>query len=129
MAYEINKTPQEWLEKLGPERYRILRESGTEYPHSGELNTQFENGTYLCGGCSTPLFGSEAKFESGCGWPSFDQAMPGKIEYVEDRTHGMLRTEIRCAKCGGHLGHVFDDGPTPTGTRYCVNSLSLDFEP
>lgn len=129
MRYEIEKTPQQWLAELGPERYQILREKGTEYPHSGVYNLHFQNGTYCCGACHTPLFSSETKFESGCGWPSFDRSLPGAIEYQEDRTHGMLRTEILCAKCGSHLGHVFDDGPTATGIRYCVNSLSLDFEP
>lgn len=128
MGYEIDKKPEEWKAQLGESRYHILREKGTEYPHSGQYNLHFEKGEYLCGGCQTPLFDSEAKFESGCGWPSFDKAVAGAIEYIEDRSHGMLRTEIVCAKCGGHLGHVFDDGPTATGTRYCVNSLSVDFK-
>jgi peptide-methionine (R)-S-oxide reductase len=128
MSYPNQKTEAEWLELLGPEKYRILRKSGTEYPHSGIYNLHFEQGTYVCGGCHEPLFESNQKFESGCGWPSFDASLEGKIEYVKDQSHGMIRTEILCASCGGHLGHVFDDGPTSTGIRYCVNSLSMDFK-
>lgn len=128
MEYEIVKTDAEWKTQLGEERYRILREKGTEYPHTGEYNLHFEEGTYVCGGCQEPLFKSDAKFKSECGWPSFDDAIDGKVEYKKDTTHGMQRTEILCAKCGGHLGHVFDDGPTKTGTRFCVNSLSVEFK-
>lgn len=128
VAYEVEKTESEWKTQLGEEKYRILREKGTEYPHTGEYNLHFEKGTYACGGCSEPLFTSDSKFESHCGWPSFDDALPGKVEYKKDTSHGMIRTEIVCAKCGGHLGHVFDDGPTKTGTRFCVNSLSIDFK-
>lgn len=127
MSYPINKTEQEWLAELGPERYKILRGKGTEFPHSGKYNLHFESGTYVCGACKTPLFESATKFNAHCGWPSFDASNPGKVAYVEDRSHGMIRTEILCASCGSHLGHVFDDGPTDTGTRYCVNSLSIDF--
>jgi len=128
MEYEIVKTDAEWKAQLGEERYRILREKGTEFAHTGEYNLHFEKGTYACGACQEPLFKSDAKFKSECGWPSFDEAIPGKVEYKKDNTYGMQRTEILCAKCGGHLGHVFDDGPTKTGTRFCVNSLSIDFK-
>lgn len=120
---------KEWQEKLTAEQFRILREAGTERPFTGEYNMHFKNGKYLCAGCNTPLFNSNTKFDSGCGWPSFDEAIEGSIEYKQDRTLGMLRTEIRCANCDGHLGHVFNDGPTITGQRYCVNSLSLQFNP
>ena len=113
---------------MGDERYTILRKKGTERPNSGKYNLNFEKGTYTCGACSEPLFESNSKFELGCGWPSFDESMHGKIEYLKDNTFGMQRTEIVCANCGSHLGHVFDDGPTETGQRYCVNSLSIDFK-
>lgn len=128
MKYDIEKTEAEWKALLGEERYHILREKGTEYAFSGKYNLHFEKGTYVCGGCGEALFDANSKFDSHCGWPSFDTSLPGKVEYQKDTTHGMLRTEILCAKCGGHLGHVFDDGPTQTGTRYCVNSLSIDFK-
>lgn len=127
MSYPVEKSEEEWKSKLGEEKYRILRQKGTEYPHTGEYNLHFENGTYCCAGCGEPLFESSSKFDGHCGWPSFDESIPGKVEYVKDTSHGMLRTEILCSKCGGHLGHVFNDGPTKTGVRYCVNSLSLDF--
>ena len=126
--YNIEKSEAEWKEQLGTERYNILRKKGTEFPNSGEYNLHFEKGTYTCGACGEPLFASNSKFESGCGWPSFDDALPGKVEYVKDNSFGMQRTEILCANCGSHLGHVFDDGPTKTGQRYCVNSLSVDFK-
>ncbi|MDX1463372.1 MAG: peptide-methionine (R)-S-oxide reductase MsrB [Marinirhabdus sp.] len=126
--YPIEKTEAEWLEELGPERYRILREKGTERPFSGAYNLTTEDGIYACGACKTPLFESSSKFDSGCGWPSFDESIDGAVEYVKDTTHGMIRTEILCANCGSHLGHVFNDGPTQTGQRYCVNSLSVDLE-
>ena len=123
------KTDEEWLAQLGPERYRILREKGTEYPRSGEYDQHFEAGQYLCAGCGTPLFSSDSKFDAHCGWPSFDQATNEEVVLESrDLSHGMIRTEILCRQCGGHLGHVFDDGPTATGLRYCVNSLSLTFE-
>ncbi|APU70323.1 MAG: peptide-methionine (R)-S-oxide reductase MsrB [Christiangramia sp.] len=126
--YNIEKSEEEWKKVLTPEEYRILREKGTEAPHTGRFNLHFEDGTYKCAACGEKLFESDSKFESGCGWPSFDEAIEGKIEYVQDRTFGMIRTEILCSNCGSHLGHVFDDGPTETGQRYCVNSASINFE-
>jgi len=128
MKYPIEKTEEEWKAQLGPDRYRILRQKGTEFANSGEYNLHFEKGTYCCGACGEPLFESSSKFNSHCGWPSFDESIPGKVEYIKDMSHGMLRTEILCTTCGSHLGHVFNDGPTETGTRYCVNSLSVDFK-
>lgn len=119
---------QEWLQKLSEEEYYILRKKGTERPFSGKYNDFYENGMYQCAGCGTVLFTSEQKFKSGCGWPSFDDAIPGTIDQTPDYTHGMIRTEITCKNCGGHLGHVFNDGPTETGVRYCVNSVSLNFD-
>lgn len=126
--YPIHKSEEEWKELLGPDRYHILRKKGTERPFTGKYNLTFEKGTYVCGACKTSLFKSDSKFESGCGWPSFDKSIEGSIEYVRDTSFGMIRTEILCATCGSHLGHVFDDGPTDTGQRYCVNSLSVDLE-
>ena len=117
-----------WKENLSEESYRILREKGTEPPFSGKYNLHFENGYYLCKACENPLFKSGQKFESGCGWPSFDDAIKGSVKNILDKSHGMIRTEIVCNNCGGHLGHVFNDGPTETGQRYCVNSLSVDFK-
>jgi peptide-methionine (R)-S-oxide reductase len=128
MNFKLEKTEQEWREQLGSERYRILRQKGTEMPHSGKYNLLFEKGTYCCGACGEPLFQSNSKFNAHCGWPSFDQAIEGKVLNVLDKSHGMIRTEIVCANCGGHLGHVFNDGPTETGERFCVNSLSVNFE-
>lgn len=123
----IEKTDAEWKKELSPEQYHILRENGTEAPHTGKYNLHFENGNYYCAGCNQKLFNSEAKFRSNCGWPSFDEAIAGSIAYKEDNSHGMHRTEIRCTKCNGHIGHVFNDGPTETGKRYCVNSISIQF--
>lgn len=119
---------QHWKDKLTPEQYHILREKGTERPFSGKYNDFYDSGVYRCAGCGTELFISEQKFHSGCGWPSFDQSIPETIEEHRDVSHGMIRTEITCKNCGGHLGHVFNDGPTSTGLRYCVNSLSIDFK-
>ncbi len=127
MIYPIQKTEEQWLAELGRERYNILRQKGTEYPHSGKYNLNYAKGTYCCGACATPLFESDSKFDAHCGWPSFDEAISGKVKYILDKTHGMTRTEIVCENCGGHLGHVFNDGPTKTGERFCVNSLSVDF--
>lgn len=130
MSYNVNKTEEEWAEQLGPEAYHIIRGKGTERPFSGEFNMHFEKGMYYCKACGSALFDAEAKFDSHCGWPSFDAELPGnKIQKVRDTSHGMIRTEILCNNCGGHLGHIFDDGPTTTGLRYCVNSLSLTFQP
>ncbi len=126
--YPIEKSESKWLEELGEEKYQILRKKGTERPFTGEYNLHKEKGTYQCAACKTQLFESAAKFDSGCGWPSFDESIEGKVKYIKDTTFGMIRTEILCANCGSHLGHVFNDGPTETGQRYCVNSLSLDFK-
>ena len=126
--YPIQKTEAQWREELGEARYKILREKGTERPYTGSYNLTFEDGTYVCMGCKNKLFESASKFDSGCGWPSFDQSIAGSVTYIKDITLGMQRTEIVCSNCGGHLGHVFNDGPTKTGQRYCVNSLSVDFE-
>lgn len=121
-------TDAEWRSKLSPEQYRILREAGTEPPGSGDLLNNKGEGDYRCAGCGAPLFRSDDKYDSGSGWPSFTQPMGGEaVEEHHDMSHGMVRTEVRCAKCGGHLGHVFPDGPGPEGLRYCINSASLDF--
>jgi peptide-methionine (R)-S-oxide reductase len=121
---------QEWKAKLTPEQYEVLREKGTERPFTGEYWNHFEKGTYVCAACNTPLFTSDAKFDSECGWPSFDQAIKGTVKYTTDNSFGMERTEVTCAKCGGHLGHVFDDGPVETtGKRFCTNSVSIKFIP
>ena len=125
--YSVEKSEQEWKEQLSEEQYRILRQKGTEAPHTGKYNLHFEDGKYKCAGCGNLLFESEAKFNSNCGWPSFDQSVEGSIEYIKDTSFGMIRTEILCSNCGGHVGHVFDDGPTETGQRYCVNSASIEF--
>ncbi len=126
--YPIQKSEAEWKTELTEEQYRVLRQKGTERPFTGEYNMNFEKGTYACMACHVPLFESTTKFDSGCGWPSFDEAIEGSIEYIRDTSHGMIRTEILCANCGSHLGHVFDDGPTASGQRYCVNSVSIDFD-
>lgn len=128
MTYKVNKTDEEWKQELTPEEFWVLREKGTERPNTGEYNLHFEDGMYKCAACGQQLFESDSKFESHCGWPSFDEAIEGSVEYVLDKSHGMIRTEIVCSNCGGHLGHVFNDGPTETGKRYCVNSISIDFE-
>jgi peptide-methionine (R)-S-oxide reductase len=127
---DMPKTEAEWRVKLDPEQYQILREAGTERPFSGKYNDTKTPGSYMCAGCGTELFSSDAKFESGSGWPSFYEALdPEKIKEVEDRAYGMVRTEVRCATCDGHLGHLFPDGPNPTGMRYCINSAALELEP
>ena len=124
-----NLSEQEWKEKLTPEEYHILREKGTERPFTGEYDKFYKDGTYKCAGCGIELFSSSSKYDSGCGWPAFYEALPEKIEESEDNSFGMKRIEITCENCGGHLGHVFNDGPQPSGLRYCVNSISLDFKP
>ncbi len=125
---KIQKTDAEWQRELTPEQYRVLRQKGTERPFTGEYDLTFEDGVYRCGACGNELFSSEAKFDSGCGWPAFSEPMPGAVEAHEDSSHGMKRVEIVCARCGSHLGHVFPDGPRPAGTRFCINSLSLKLE-
>ena len=125
---KVNKSEEEWKKTLTPKQYEVLREKGTEYPHTGEYNLHFEKGKYFCAGCGEKLFESTAKFESDCGWPSFDQAIKDSVIYEKDTSFGMIRTEVLCANCGGHLGHVFPDGPTETGERFCINSVSLDFK-
>lgn len=126
---DMPKDEKGWKEKLTPEQYRILRQKGTERPFSGALLHEKRDGTYVCAACGNPLFASGAKFESGTGWPSFDRALPGSVRLTEDNSLGMRRTEALCARCGSHLGHVFDDGPMQTtGQRYCMNSVCLGFE-
>ena len=123
------KTDDDWKRELTPEQYRILRKAGTEPPFSGKLLHNKEAGTYSCAACGNPLFKSETKFDSGCGWPSFYEPLtPDAVDLLVDDSLGMTRTEVRCKSCGSHLGHVFDDGPQPTGQRYCMNSVSLGFE-
>lgn len=122
------QSEKEWKKVLTPEQYRVLREKGTEPAFTGEYLHEKADGTYACAACGNPLFDSSAKFDSGTGWPSFDDALPDSVEYMEDTSHGMRRVEITCKRCGSHLGHVFDDGPTKTGKRYCINSVCLDLE-
>ena len=130
MEREIEKTDDEWREQLGLARYEVLRRAGTERPWSGEYVHNHTDGTYRCAGCGAVLFNSDTKFDSGTGWPSFTEpAVAQAVELRADRSYGMDRTEVLCRVCGSHLGHVFDDGPGPTGERYCMNSLSLDFDP
>jgi peptide-methionine (R)-S-oxide reductase len=125
----IGKTEEQWRAELTPDQYRILREKGTERPFSGEYDHVFAPGTYVCAGCGADLFASDSKYDSGCGWPAFSApASAGAIDEETDTSHGMVRTEVTCAACGGHLGHVFPDGPAPTGLRYCINSAALKLE-
>ena len=129
MAFAINRSPDQWRRQLGPQRYHILREAGTETPFTSPLLKEHRRGTFVCAGCSLPLFSSTTKFESGTGWPSFWKALPDAVATHTDRSLLMERTEVLCHRCGGHLGHVFDDGPKPTGLRYCMNGLALGFHP
>lgn len=128
---KVVKTEEEWKKVLSPDQYYVLRQKGTEPAGTGKYNMHSENGKYTCGACGYELFTSDMKFDSHCGWPSFDKEIGdgSRIKKIKDLSHGMIRTEIVCARCEGHLGHIFDDGPTATGTRYCVNSLSIEFLP
>ena len=130
MGYRVEKTDEQWRQELSPEEYAVLRQAGTERPFTGEYNDTDTEGVYSCRACGAELFRSETKFHSGCGWPSFFQSMPETVVEREDRSHGMVRTEVLCGSCGSHLGHVFPDGyGTPTGDRYCINSVSLRLQP
>jgi peptide-methionine (R)-S-oxide reductase len=127
--FDVVKSEEEWRRILTPEQYRVLREHGTERPGSCALLQEKRAGTFTCAGCGLPLFRAERKFESGTGWPSFFAPLEGAVATTEDRSHFMVRTEVHCRRCGGHLGHVFEDGPPPTGLRYCINGVALTFEP
>ena len=127
--FPIQKTDAEWQAELSPEAFKVLRKHGTERARSSSLDKIYDSGTYSCAGCGTPLFLADTKFDSGTGWPSFFQPLEDAVETTVDRTLFMSRTEVHCAKCGGHLGHVFNDGPKPTGLRYCMNGVSMEFKP
>lgn len=125
----FDRTEEEWRDTLSPEQFHVLREHGTERRGSSPLGREKRSGTFRCAGCGQPLFSSEAKYESGTGWPSFHAPLGRAVETALDRSHGMVRTEVHCSRCGGHLGHVFDDGPAPTGQRYCTNGVAMTFDP
>ncbi len=128
--YPVQKTDEEWRAKLDPMQYQVAREAATERAFTGRYWDHWEAGQYNCVGCGTPLFESSTKFDAGCGWPSYGQAINSEVvERVVDRSHGMVRVEVRCNRCGSHLGHVFEDGPAPTGERFCINSAAIDFTP
>jgi peptide-methionine (R)-S-oxide reductase len=129
LRFAVNHTPAEWRKILGPQRYAVLREAATEHAFSSPLLNEHRKGIFVCAGCALPLFSSATKFESGTGWPSFWKALPNAVVTRADRSLMMERTEVLCARCGGHLGHLFDDGPKPTGLRYCMNGLALNFRP
>jgi peptide-methionine (R)-S-oxide reductase len=127
--FPVQYSDEEWRQRLTPEQYRVLRQHGTEPPGSCALLAEKRPGTFSCVGCGQPLFKAKTKFESGTGWPSFNTPEPGAVATTEDSSYGMHRTEVHCARCGGHLGHVFPDGPPPTGLRYCINGVAINFEP
>jgi len=127
--FEVVKSDAEWQDTLSPKQYEVLRCHGTEMRGTSELNTEKRSGNFVCAGCGQPLFTSDTKFESGTGWPSFWEPMADAVGATEDRSHFMARTEVHCSRCGGHLGHVFDDGPEPTGLRYCMNGVAMKFKP
>jgi len=126
---QVTKTAEEWRAQLTPEEYHVLRNHGTERPGTSPLNREKRSGLFQCTGCGQPLFSSETKFDSGTGWPSFWAPLEGAVDTTTDRSHGMTRVEVHCSRCGGHLGHVFPDGPRPTGQRYCMNGVALTFDP
>jgi peptide-methionine (R)-S-oxide reductase len=129
-SYEVQKSDADWKAQLDPMQYQVARHAATERPFSGKYWDHWSNGQYNCVGCGTPLFEADTKFDAGCGWPSYSKSINSEvIERVEDRAHGMVRVEVRCNKCGSHLGHVFNDGPMPTGERFCINSAAIDFAP